>query len=185
MPQPSPIGDDGKDRIFRSLVAGPPLSGKWRQNDVVIDSLGATHRCAVSGTPGTWDSSFIVVDEVVDLTGNTAKFKAMATAIPAGAIIEEVVQAITVLVVGGGTTVKVGVGLNGSAPSAYGLTSALTKNTKQAGRVQPPAPLSAATTLEVCGCATAGGIGDTNLTAGKVRVRVTYRPAPYGLPSVA
>lgn len=184
MPQPSPIGDRS-DRVFRSKVAGPPLSGAWRENDVVIDSLGATHRCAVSGTPGTWNSSFIVVDEVVDLTGNTALYKAMATQIPAGAIIEEVVQAITVLVVGGGTTVKVGVGLNGSDPDAYGLTAALTKNTKKSGRVEPPAPLATATTLEVCGCTTAGALGDTNLTAGKVRVRVTYRPAPYGLPNVA
>jgi hypothetical protein len=184
MPQPSPIGERS-DRVFRNKIAGPPLSGSWKQGDIVIDAIGATHTCAISGAPGSWNSSFLVVDEVVDLTGNAALFKAMATAIPAGAIIEEVVQAITVLVVGGGTTVKTGIGLNGSDPDAYGLAGALTKNTKKAGRVEPPAPLAAATTLEVCGCTTAGALGDTNLTAGKVRVRVTYRPAPVGLPDVA
>lgn len=186
MSNPSPIGDRG-DRIFRNKLAGPPASGKWRLDDIIIDALGAIHRCVVPTSPGVaavWNSSFLIVDEVVDLTGNAALFKAMVAQIPAGAIIEEVVHAITELVVGGGTTVKTGIGLNGSAPSAYGLAGALTVNTKKAGRVEPPAPLAVATNLEVCGCTVAGALGDTNLTAGKVRVRVTYRPAPYGLPSV-
>ena len=183
MPQPSPIGERS-DRVFRNKIAGPPLSGSWKEGDIVIDALGAIHTCVISGSPGSWNSSFLVVDEVVDLTGNAATFKAMATQLPAGAIIEEVVQAITVLVVGGGTTVKTGIGLHATDPDAYGLSGALTVNTKKAGRIEPPAPLAAATTLEVCGCTVAGAIGDTDLTAGKVRVRVTYRPAPVGLPSV-
>lgn len=164
------------DRVFRSDAAGPPTSYLWKTGDVVVDRNGVLHTCLYGGTPGTWESKSVVIDEVVDFTGLDVASKAMTAEIPAGAVIESVQANIDALVVAGGTTVKVGIAPDVADPDEYGLSAALTKNTK-ISVIPAPAVLATAETLSVFACATAGGVGDTNITAGKVRVRVTYRVA--------
>lgn len=117
-------------------------------------------------------------DTIVDLTGNAAKFKNILT-IPAGSIVQYVAANITELVVGGSTTVKVGIGPNGSSTNKYGHGAALTVNTKIQGLFNVVTPLAADEAVDVCGVVTAGtSLGDTNLTAGKVRVVIVYdKPA--------
>lgn len=188
-------------RTFRLKYAGPPTDDLWFVGDTSIDTLGVTWRCSVSGSPGTWVAvagvnagtvagvealmlagtpggagvAIKCIEEVVDLTGNAAKYKSLTTAIPAGSSVLAVQANIEAAVTGGGTTVKVGIGLNGSATNKYGVIAALTKNTKL-NTINPALPVLAGNeTIDVCGVTTAGNaLGDTNITAGKVRVRVVY-----------
>lgn len=116
-----------------------------------------------------------VIEEVVSLAAAGAKFVAMTTAIPVGAVILGVQANIDVLAVAGGTSVKVGIGDHTGTCNTYGNTSALTKNLKIDTIPASWAVLAGALTLEVCACASAAaGLGDTNFSAGSVRVRVVY-----------
>ncbi len=125
---------------------------------------------------------FYEVEEVVTLASAGAKFVAMTCVIPAGAIILAAQMNIDVLVVAGGTSVKVGLGLNGGTCNTWGNTGDLLANTK--ADLLGTTVLALDTTPEVCACAsTATGLGDTNFSAGSVRVRITYLRA-VSLPNV-
>jgi len=118
--------------------------------------------------------NFKVIEETVDLTAAGAKYVAMTTPIPAGAVILSVQANIEVLVVAGGTTVKVALGPNGGDVDKYGITSDLTLNQK-ISTIPDWAVLASETAIDVCGVVTDGSaLGDTNLSAGSVRVRIVY-----------
>lgn len=89
-------------------------------------------------------------------------------------LITNVILEIMTLVVAGGTSVKVGVG-PAADPDKYGITGDLLKNTKITKQIIPTAVVaSAAEDIKINMCATAGGIGDTAATAGKVRCTIYY-----------
>lgn len=118
------------------------------------------------------------LEETVDFDGNEAGYKAMSNGIPAGAVIVGVQANIETVVTDAGSGDCVGIGLNGSDPDAYGKTTNLTANQKIT-TVPTRAVLSAETTLEVCGVVNAtGGLTDGNVTAGTVRVVITYELLP-------
>lgn len=118
-----------------------------------------------------------VIEETLDLTGLAAKFKAMTTAIPTGAVIVSAQVNVEATVVAGGTTVKVALGLNAGDVDKYGLGAALTQNTKIT-KVPDWAVLSGNEQIDVCGVISDGSaLGDTNISAGSVRVRVVYLQA--------
>ncbi len=114
------------------------------------------------------------VDKTLDLTTLSALFKNVCT-IPAGSKVKLAIIQILALVVAGGTTVKVGLGTHGTSPSLLGKTAALTKNS-QNGLVPADAAslIATSTNIDVCGVASAGAIGDTNISAGMVRVVIVY-----------
>jgi hypothetical protein len=152
--------------------------------------LGATLRVAQAdeegvsaislGSNATTGLQVKVLEEVVVLTDAGAKFVAMTTPIPAGAVILSVQANIDVLAVAGGTSVKVGLGLNATDVNKYGITSALTKNLK-INTIPDWAVLSAPETIDVCAAVTDGSdVGDSNFSAGSVRVRIVYLE-PVGL----
>lgn len=132
---------------------------------------------ALIASLGSTDSEGLqlkVIEEIVDFTGNAAKFKAMATAVPADSVILSIQANVEELLVGGSTTVKFALGINDGDTDKYGVGAAFTKNTK-ISTLPDYAVLSAEEQIDVNGVVTAGtSLGDTNLTAGKVRVRVVY-----------
>jgi hypothetical protein len=117
-----------------------------------------------------------VIEETVSFAA-AAKYKTLTQTIPAGALILSSAVNIQSTITAGGTSVKVGLGLNGSTPSSYGLAADLVKNSKitngfLGGTVTP---LAAPLTLDVCICETTGAaLGNTDATAGTVRVRIVY-----------
>lgn len=114
-----------------------------------------------------------VIDQVVDFAvGAAAKYRAISPAIPAGAIIHSIQANIEKLVVSATTSVKVGIGPNGTDPNKYGITTDLTKNEKISTPLAPI--LSAGEQIDVCVCTSAGDIGGSNASAGKVRVHIVY-----------
>ncbi len=116
-----------------------------------------------------------VIEETVDLTDAGAKFVAMTTPIPAGAVILSAQANIEALAVAGGTSVKVALGINDGDVDAYGKTSALTKNLKIDTIPAALEPLASETPIDVCAVVTNGSaLGDSNFTAGSVRVRIVY-----------
>jgi hypothetical protein len=42
--------------VGRRATAGPPTTGTWATDDLVLDSAGALWACTAGGTPGTWTS---------------------------------------------------------------------------------------------------------------------------------
>jgi hypothetical protein len=117
----------------------------------------------------------VKVDEIIDFTGNATKYKNVCT-IPAGSKVKLAIIQITELVVGGGTTVKLGLGPNGGNVDQLGITAALTKNS-QVGAVPADALalVAAQTAFDLNGVVTNGSaLGDTNVTAGKARVIIVY-----------
>lgn len=146
-------------------------------------SIASAVETALAASPATLAAAvatnlelptFGIIDEVVDLTGNAALYKAISEDVPAGAVILSVQANIDATVTGGSTTVKIGIGLNASDPDKYGLSGNLAQNTK-INTTPALARLSADTTLDVCACATNGAAGDTNITAGKVHVKIVYQ----------
>jgi hypothetical protein len=120
-------------------------------------------------------SKEVKVDEIIDFTGNATKYKPVCT-IPAGSKVKLVIAQITVLAVGGSTTVKLGIGPHGGDVDQLGTLATLTKNT-QINKVPTDALgiIAAETTIDVNGIVTNGSaLGDTNVTAGKVRVIIVY-----------
>lgn len=139
-------------------------------------NVAAVAAAAALGFGSTAASGLLIMEqeEVVALAAAGAKFVAMTNAIPAGAVILSAQLNLDSLVVAGGTSVKVGLGDHTGVCNTYGNTLALTKNTK-ANLLPAYAALASAVTLEVCACATvATGLGDSNFTAGNVRVRIVY-----------
>ncbi len=117
----------------------------------------------------------VKVDSVIDFTGNATLFKTVAV-VPAGSKIKSAIIQILTLVVGGSTTVKLGLGTHGTSPSLLGKTAALTKNS-QNGLVPADAAslIASQTTIDLSGVTTAGtALGDTNVTAGTARVIIVY-----------
>ncbi len=115
-----------------------------------------------------------VIEETVSLVGAAAKFVALTTPIPAGAVILSAQLNVEALVVAGGTTVKVALGLNAGDVDKYGKTATLVKNQK-ANVIPDHAVLAAPEQIDVCGVVTDGSaLGDSNFTAGSVRVRIVY-----------
>ncbi len=115
------------------------------------------------------------VDKTLDLTTLGAKFLNVCT-VPAGSKIKTAIIQIVALVVAGGTTVKVGLGTHGTSPSLLGKTSALTKNA-QNGLVPADAAslIASSTAIDISGVTSAGtALGDTNISAGMVRVVLVY-----------
>jgi hypothetical protein len=121
----------------------------------------------------------VKVDEIIDFTGNATKYKNVCT-IPAGSKVKLATVQITELVVGGSTTVKLGLGPNGGDVDQLGITAALTKNT-QINKVPTDALgiIASQTAIDLNGVVTNGSaLGDTNVTAGKARVIIVYdKPA--------
>ncbi len=117
----------------------------------------------------------VKVDSVIDFTANATKYINVCT-IPAGSKIKCAIIQILTLVVGGSTTVKLGLGTNGTSPSLLGKTAALTKNS-QNGLVPADAAslIASSTNIDLNGVTTAGtALGDTNVTAGTARVIIVY-----------
>lgn len=123
------------------------------------------------------------VDKVLDLTALGAQFKNLCT-VPAGSKIKCAIIQIVQLVVAGGTSVKVGLGTNGTSPSLLGKTTDFLKNT-QNGVVPADAAslIAGATNIDLSIVATAGGLGDTTPTAGMVRCVLVY-DTPAVIPNV-
>jgi len=138
---------------------------KGDEDGNVAISLGAT---------GSEGLQYVTLEETVDLAAAGAKFVALTSEIPAGAVIESVSANIEELAVAGGTSAKVGIGASAVDPDKYGLTASLLKNIK-VGTILVDAVLGAALQLDVCACTAAGALGDSNFTAGKVRVRIVYK----------
>lgn len=117
-----------------------------------------------------------IIDEVVDLDGAAAAYKALTTAIPANSVILSIQacieEAVTVATSGGAF---VGLGTHGTDPDVYGKSSALTKNSKIT-TLPDWSVISTSTTIDVCGIADSTGypIASGNFTGGKVRVRIVY-----------
>lgn len=115
-----------------------------------------------------------VMEETLSLASLGAKYKAMTNPLPAGAVILSAQANIETLVVAGGTTVKVALGINDGDVDAYGISADLAKNTK-IDTIPDWAVLAAETTIDVCGVVTDGSaLGSDNITAGSVRVRIVY-----------
>lgn len=117
-----------------------------------------------------------VIDEVVDLTGAGAAYKALTTALPANSVILSIQacieEKVTVATSGGAF---VGLGTHGTDPDVYGKSTALTKNSKIT-TLPDWSVISASTTVDVCGIADSTGypIASGAFTGGKVRVRIVY-----------
>ncbi len=128
--------------------------------------------------------SEVKVDSVIDFTSNATKFINVCT-IPAGSKVKLAIIQILTLVVGGSTTVKLGLGTHGTSPSLLGKTAALTKNSQNGLVPADTASLIAAdTAIDLNGVTTAGtALGDTNVTAGTARVIIVY-DKPAILPNV-
>lgn len=115
-----------------------------------------------------------VIEEVVNLSGAGAAYKNLTSAIPSGAVILGVQANIDALVVAGGTTVKVAIGIAAGDVDKYGLATGLTQNLK-INTIPAHAVLGSSEQLAVCGVVTDGSaLGDTNLSSGSVRVRIVY-----------
>lgn len=114
------------------------------------------------------------VDKTVDLTTLGALFINICT-IPAGSKVKCAIVQILTLIVAGGTSVKVGIGTHGTSPSLLGKTADLLKNT-QNGLVPADAAslIAGSTNIDLSAVATAGAIGDTNISAGSARVILVY-----------
>lgn len=121
------------------------------------------------GATATEGLETVVVDKVVTL-GAVAGVAVFT--VPAGAVLKSVQGNIQVEAVAGGTTAKVGLGVDAD-PNAYGESAALTANAK-IDTLLAPTKLAAAVDIEVYPCASSGAIGDTAFSAGTVRVRIVY-----------
>lgn len=152
------------DELVGQLDA-PVITGR-SATGAVVERVGATT------TEGLTKK---VMDVTVTLTN--AASTALATALPAGAVILSVQANLEEAVVGDGSgdngLTKVGIGVSGD-PDAYGLSAALTANTK-IDKIPSWAALAASTTLGVYACDNAGAAVTEKFVAGStVRVVVTY-----------
>lgn len=110
-----------------------------------------------------------VVDTVVEL-GMISGVDAVA--VPVGAIIKSVQANLQEEAVADGTSVKVGIGITGTVDK-YGLTTNLQKNQK-INILLTPVVLQGVESIKVFPCASNGAVGDSDFTAGSIRVRVVY-----------
>ena len=114
-----------------------------------------------------------VIDETL-AAFSAAKTFDLTEDIPAGAVILSVQANIETAVVAGGTSVKVSVGIAGGDVDKYGKTADLTKNQK-IDTIPVHAILASAEDVQVGIVVTDGStLGDTDASAGVVRVRIVY-----------
>lgn len=183
------VADRNGDVVFRVTDDGVEVVGSLSAEvvgDVTGDVAGVVHAvggaadgAAVLHFGGTLAEGLraIVVEETIDLTDMDAKFVPITHEIPAGAVILSAQANIEALVVAGGTTVKVALGINDGDVDKYGISADLTKNAK-ISTIPDWAVLSSAEQIDVCGVVTNGSaLGDADITAGLVRVRIVYLEA--------
>jgi hypothetical protein len=75
--------------------------------------------------------------------------------------------------VAGGTSVLVGIGTDAD-PNKWAQTATLTKNSKTTQVTTIPVKLTADEAIEAFPLASGGGIGNTQFSAGVLRVRIVY-----------
>jgi hypothetical protein len=153
------------DKVHLTEASGP---GKTTREET-LDDL----RTKLLTPPTSWQE--VRQDVNVDLTAAAAKF-VNAFTIPAGAIIKYVCMHVLTSVVAGGTTVKLALNAHGSTGTGdYVQLATLTKNTKKSALVADATPLAAPLAFDVNGVVTNfSALGDTNLSAGLVRVIAVY-----------
>jgi hypothetical protein len=144
-----------------AIIGGLRITGGTSAQLITLLQFGATV---------TEGMRVMVLEETV--TGLAAVSTDLSNDVPSGAVIIGVQANIEVLVVAGGTSVKVGIGPTAD-PDKYAITGDLLLNTKADG-IPDWAVLSSAEDVQINMCATGGGIGDTVATAGSVRVRIYY-----------
>lgn len=167
----------GTPTITAPAITSPTVSGT---GTIAASSLTATaagfggSTALTIGVDSTHGLQFKQIDEVVDLTALGANSLALTTPIPAGAVILSAQANIDELVVAGGTTVKVALGLAAGDVDKYGKSADLVLNTKF-NTMADWAVLAAQEDIAVCGVTSDGSaLGDTNISAGKVHVRIVY-----------
>lgn len=151
------------------------ISGASPRTNMVVTAGAAVPAVGLGlGLDATEGYQLMVIDETLNLTALGAKFKALTTAVPSGAVILSAQANIEAAVTAGGTTALVALGLNGGDVDKYGISTALTKNNK-INTIPAHAVLSGTEQIDVCGVVVGGAtLGDTNISAGSVRVRVVY-----------
>lgn len=161
--------------ITTPILTSPAKTGGTQSTQENYTTGNAAGQSAINlGNSVTEGTHVKVIDETLSLASLGAKFKAMTTPIPSGAVILSVQANIETLVVAGGTTVKIALGLHGGDVDKYGITGSLVKNQK-INTVPDWAVLSGAEQIDVNGVLTDGSdLGGTNISAGSVRVRVVY-----------
>lgn len=121
----------------------------------------------------------VTVDQEFVLDG----FFVEALTVPAGAVLKYIALNIIETAVAGGTTVKVGLGINDGDVDKYGITANLTVNSKITNPIDYN-KLAADETIDITGVTSDGSaLGDTEFSAGKVRVVAIYEQ-PVALGSV-
>lgn len=114
----------------------------------------------------------VIIDVTLDFNGNESESMTVGI-IPAGSVVKYAAMLVTTTVVGGSTTVKLGLGPAGGDVDQFGLSGALTAAT--ATKSCYTVLLTSQTTISVNGVVTNGSaLGDTDLTAGVVRVVMVY-----------
>jgi hypothetical protein len=121
------------------------------------------------GATATEGLTTMVVDKTVTL-GAVAGVAIFT--IPSGAVLRSIQGNIQVAAVAGGTTAIVGIGVDAD-PNLYAQTANLNKNSK-AETAMAPTLLAAPVALEAFPCASSGAIGNTQFSAGTLRVRIVY-----------
>jgi hypothetical protein len=121
------------------------------------------------GATATEGLTTMVVDKTVTL-GAVAGVAIFT--IPSGAVLRSIQGNIQVAAVAGGTTAIVGIGVD-SDPNLYAQTANLNKNSK-AETAMAPTLLASPVALEAFPCTSGGAIGDTQFSAGTLRVRIVY-----------
>lgn len=167
-------------------AANQPYAPKWGDQITVEETNSGNRtqrkvgfnefRNAMNADPnGTQE---VRVDKTISLKNLNAKF-INALTVPAGAILKHIGLNITKTVVASGTTVKVGLGPNGSNTNQLGNTADLIKNSKITGLYPAGiALLGAPLVIDVNGVVTAGNaLGSGNITDGEVRVFAVYETA--------
>jgi len=122
-----------------------------------------------------------IIEETVNFASHTEAWKALSTAVPAGAVIISAQANVDVALTTGGTTTHVALGIHDGDVDAYGIVGTLTKNSQINTQIAQASltELVGATTIDVCGVANDHAtLGDTDITAGKVFVRIVYRKVP-------
>jgi hypothetical protein len=154
------VDDDGVALKAKSVIgaAGAPTPQTSRSFGAAIDEgLG-----------------LLLLDEIVDLTDAGALFVDLTSELPDAAQVWAINAQITEAVTAGGTSTKVGIGPSGD-PDKYGKTADLALDSQcNSGVLVGGTPLGAAEQVRVNAVTDAGAAGDTNFSAGKVRVRVIY-----------
>lgn len=142
---------------------------------VVNQTAGASTAAVAQrfGATATEGLEIKVIDETVSgFTG--AKTFDLTQDVPTGAVILSVQSNIETTVVAGGTSVKVGIGIGGGDVDKYGKTGTFAQNQKTDSILDWDV-LSGAEDIQIGILVTDGtSLGDTNASAGAVRVRIVY-----------